>query len=153
MCPTSRMIFQTYLPPVKPGGALLNLSPVYTPLPSLQIAPQPTQLVRRQNVSILCLLQNLPSQPLTHCIHLSPIIPNCSCSLSFAPEKVGKFLAILNSDCNWTRRHQLTYLKNLLCCSCTASLCPFHPSQLPQVIFHLLGNQPTSQYYIRRNKN
>jgi len=75
MCPTSRKNFQTYLPPVKPGGALLNLSPVYTPLPSLQIAPQPTQLVRRQNVSILCLHQNLSPQPLTQCIHLSPSYP------------------------------------------------------------------------------
>ena len=32
---------------------------------------------------------------------------------------------------NWTGRHQLTCPKNMICCSCTSSLCPFHP-----VIYH-----------------
>ena len=64
ICPSSRMNFQTCLPCLKPGAALLRLSLEYAPfpsLPSLQMASQPTPLVRRPNASILCLLQNLVS--------------------------------------------------------------------------------------------
>ena len=64
ICPISRMKFQTCLPPLKPGGTLASLSPVYAPLqslPSFYMAPQPTPLKRRPNASILCLLQYLVS--------------------------------------------------------------------------------------------
>ena len=62
--PISRMDFKTCLPPVKPGDDFSSLSLEYTPLPSLpslQMAPQPTLLMRRPNASILCLFQNLVS--------------------------------------------------------------------------------------------
>ena len=81
ICPTSRMNFQTCLPPLKPGGALSSLSLVYAPLPSLsslQMAPLLILLVRRPNASILCLLPNIVS-PNPHSRYPSfPVITNCS---------------------------------------------------------------------------
>uniref|UniRef100_A0A8C4ND37 Ninein n=2 Tax=Eptatretus burgeri TaxID=7764 RepID=A0A8C4ND37_EPTBU len=62
---------------------LSSLSLVYAPLPflpSLQMAPHPTPLVRRPNASILCFLPNLVSlTPLLLCTHSSQ-------SYSTAPE-------------------------------------------------------------------
>ena len=79
--PSSKMNLQTCLPPPKPGGALLSLSLEYAPLPSLpslQIAPQLNQLMRRLNISILCLLPNLLCpipHSLTHPSLLYPTAP------------------------------------------------------------------------------
>ena len=81
ICPNSRMNFQTCLPPLKPGGSLLRLSVVYAlppSQPSLQIAPQPTQLVRRMNASIVCLLPNLVSQIPHSQYPFFPVMSNCS---------------------------------------------------------------------------
>ena len=52
--------------------------------------------------------------------------------------------------CQWTGQHQLRCRKILLCCSCTSSFCHFHPYHPCSVIFHLLGNPPTSQHHIKK---
>uniref|UniRef100_A0A8C4NPF0 Reverse transcriptase domain-containing protein n=1 Tax=Eptatretus burgeri TaxID=7764 RepID=A0A8C4NPF0_EPTBU len=92
------MNFQTCLPALKSGGTLLSLPLVCASLPSLQMAPHPTLLMRRLNASILCLLPN-PVSPTPHSWY-PPflIVRNCSWTLSFAPEKEGKVLSSLNSD-------------------------------------------------------
>ena len=84
ICPTSRLNFQTCLPPLKLSGSLLNMSLEYAPPPSLsslQMAPQSTLLVRRPNASILCLLPNLMSPiPRSRYPHFLGI-PSCYCTL------------------------------------------------------------------------
>ena len=119
------MNFQTCLPPLKPGIALLNLSLVYAPFPSLttlQIAPQTTLLMRRLNASILCLLPNLVS-PTPHSLYPSfPVIPNCSWIHTEVEE--GSFNPRLWL-CNFTGWHLLTCHKMLLCCSFSSSHYPF----------------------------
>ena len=89
-------------PPFIAGGTLLSLSLEYAPLPSLpslQIAPQLTPLVKRLNALIICLLPNpvfttppswYPSFP-----HQNQLLLN---SVPFEPEKEEKVLSTLNSD-------------------------------------------------------
>ena len=96
------------------------------------------------HASILCLLQNLLSLIPPSLYPSFPVIPNCSWILSFAPEKVEKFLATLYSA---TGPDGISFCVLKTCSAALAPsapspLCSFHP-----VIYHLPGNQQTSQHY------
>jgi len=78
ICPTSRLKFQTCLTLLKPADTSLSLSLERAPLPSLQMAPQPTPFVRRPNASILCLLPNFVARTANSLSPSDPIAHNCS---------------------------------------------------------------------------
>ena len=90
-------IFQTFLCTLTPGGASLSLFQEYAPplsLPYLKLAAQRTPLMRRMNASILCLRPNAVS-PTPHSSQSHPTAP---VDVSFALDKVERFLATLNFD-------------------------------------------------------
>ena len=98
--PISRLTSPTCLLPQRLGCALSSVCLVHAPSPSLQslkMQPQPTLLLRRLNVSILCSLLNLAS-PTPGSLYLPyPLTPNCSWTPPFSLEKMEKFLVALSS--------------------------------------------------------
>jgi len=108
------------------------------------MAPQMTPLVGMLNASFLCLLPKIVS-PTVPC-H-SQLLLDCILHLRRWKRLFSTFWL-----CYWTRWQQLICPKTFSAALAHPIYMPFSPYHLPSVIFHLLGNPPTSLHYIKGAK-
>jgi len=95
--------------------------------------------------------QILWPEPLTLCSHPIQLHTTAPRLSVFCIWECGELSGNLRLwFCNWIGRHQLTWPKNLLCCSDSSSFCSFHPIIWPRSSSILLE---ISQYHCITWKN
>jgi len=142
ICATSRMNFQTCLSPLKPGGTLSSHGN------TANYTREKAECLNFVFASKSCVL-NPSFSGSTRPWHTQLLLD----SVSFAPEKVEKFLWTLYSG-SATRMDSISSheLKPALMLLPILSL-PFSPKHLPSIICYLLGNKFTSLHDIKRCKS